>query len=113
MSSGGPMPARPGILTHVSDSKHYRLLELPPDLLALLESDCPPPLHLEPGNPHAVLVTPEKRYIMTQRNTSNSLILLTPAEDGSQPGTTKPKLGLHIVGTLHESIELTPEPKQA
>ncbi|KEZ41421.1 hypothetical protein SAPIO_CDS7550 [Scedosporium apiospermum] len=106
-SDTAPVPTRPGIpLTHVSDSKSYRLLELPPELLALLENDSPPPLHLEPGKPHAVLVTPDKRYILTQRNTSNSLILLEPAPEG--PANQKP--GLNIIGTLHESIELAPEP---
>lgn len=58
-------------------------------------------LHLQPGNPHAVLCTPDKRYILTQRNTSNSLIVLAP--DG-QTG------GMNIVGTMHETIEVAPEP---
>ena len=61
----------------------------------------PPSLHLEPGAPHAVLCTPKKRYILTQRNTSNSLIVLSPAAE---------KGGLDIVGTMHETIELAPEP---
>lgn len=61
------------------------------------------PLHsiyLEPGKPHAVLCTPEKRYILTQRNTSNSLIVLSPGGEK----------GLDIVGTMHETIEVAPEP---
>lgn len=57
-------------------------------------------LHLEPGSPHAVLCTPEKRYILTQRNTSNSLIILSPETE---------KGGLDIVGTMHETIEVAPE----
>ena len=70
-----------------------------PEAFTLLTSL--PSLHLEPGKPHAVLCTPEKRYIHTQRNTSNSLILLSP---GGERG------GLDIVGTMHETIEVSPEP---
>ena len=62
----------------------------------------PRSLYLEPGAPHAVLCTPEKRYILTQRNTSNSLIVLSP---GAEKG------GLDIVGTMHETIELAPVKK--
>ncbi|SPN99882.1 uncharacterized protein DNG_02734 [Cephalotrichum gorgonifer] len=95
------IPKRPGIPLKYTASNPYRLLELPPDLLELLESDSPPTLHLEPGTPNAVLVAPGKRYILTQRNTSNSLILLSPEGETG---------GLGIVGTMHETIEVTPEP---
>lgn len=63
-------------------------------------------LHLQPGTPHAVLCTPDKRYILTQRNTSNSLILLLPDDGGERDG----RPGLNIVGTMHETIEVAPEP---
>lgn len=77
-----------------------------------------PSLHLAPGTPHAVLSTPDRNYVLTQRNTSNSLVLLTPAPAASSPTaaaatTPDPEPGLATIGTVHETIELAPEPPKA
>jgi hypothetical protein len=71
-------------------------------------------LYLEPSSdtPHAVLVSPTHRFRLTQRNTSNSLIILEPAatkpaEEGQESSSVT---GLNIIGTVHEIIELTVEP---
>ncbi|ESZ89534.1 hypothetical protein SBOR_10082 [Sclerotinia borealis F-4128] len=74
----------------------FKFLELPPELLALLESDTPPTLTIlpSPTPPHhahlTVLTTssstsltpsPGKTstYLLRQKNTSNPLILLAPS----------------------------------
>lgn len=106
-------------LNHAPDGAGYRLLELPPELLALLESEFPPTLRLEPPppppsatttattTPAALLRTPDgsKTWSLRQKNTSNALILLRA--DASSGGA------LHAVATLHETVELVPEQQQA
>ncbi|KAK2742917.1 hypothetical protein FQN57_005047 [Myotisia sp. PD_48] len=93
--------------THTQPQQLFRLLELPPELLELLESDNPPTLSLKsPPNatdnpsqksakPQAAFVnlcTPSTTYSLRQVNSSNSILLLRPgsasnatvAEPGSE-----------------------------
>lgn len=89
----------------------YRLLELPPELLALLESDNPPALRLEPSPTAGLLKTPDNRtWSLRQKNTSNALILLQASGPGTGPGGATV---LSTVATLHESVELVPEAESA
>lgn len=121
-------PAPSGIpLNHAPDGAGYKLLELPPELLALLESDAPPTLRLEsPPTPTSTSshpsAAPSQRptasaaallrtqdgahtWSLRQKNTSNALILLR-ADASSDPGA------LAAVSTLHETVELVPEKTQ-
>jgi hypothetical protein len=55
----------------------------------------------------AVLVTPEKRYALRQKNTSNALMVLAPSQaPSSSPGLVP---GLEVVATVHDTVELVPE----
>ncbi|KAJ4425130.1 hypothetical protein N0V82_000185 [Gnomoniopsis sp. IMI 355080] len=87
-------------LNHAPTATTYKLLELPPELLALLESDNPPALRLE-STPTAGLVrTPDnKTWSLRQKNTSNALIILQATRNQS----------LDAVATVHEMVELMPE----
>lgn len=91
-------------LNHAPTPTTYKLLELPPELLALLESDNPPALHLE-STPTAGLVrTPDnKTWSLRQKNTSNALIILQATQQQS----------LDAVATVHEMVELMPEAENA
>ncbi|KAK8051961.1 hypothetical protein PG993_003346 [Apiospora rasikravindrae] len=99
-------------LTHAPDGKGYKLLELPPELLALLESDDPPVSSPPPVS--AVIKHGGQTWGLRQKNTSNALILLAPApassssssgdasDPAAQPGATE----LKVISTIHESVEL-------
>ncbi|KAK3487578.1 uncharacterized protein B0T23DRAFT_209707 [Neurospora hispaniola] len=69
-------------LSHAPDGVGYKLLELPPELVDLLESENPPTLTLHPSPTAALLKTTinglPKTYSLRQKNTSNGLILLSP-----------------------------------
>ena len=69
-------------------------------------------LTLSSSDQSAVLRTPEKTYSLRQKNTSNALILLSPANTPASAGQI-PQLGLSAIATLHETIELTPEDPNA
>lgn len=88
-----------------SSGAGYKLLELPPDLLALLECPSPPTLRLA-STPTAGLVrAPDGRtWSLLQKNTSNALILLR-ADPRDQ--------SLSTVATVHETVELVPEAQSA
>ncbi|KUI53760.1 hypothetical protein VM1G_03843 [Cytospora mali] len=91
-------------LNHAPSGTGYKLLELPPELLALLESDNPPALRLEPSPTAGLLKTPDdKTWSLRQKNTSNALILLRAS--GQQT--------LDAVATVHETVELVPEASAA
>lgn len=95
-------------LNHAPSATTYKLLELPPDLLARLESDSPPTLRLEPSPTAGLLKTPDnKTWSLRQKNTSNALILL----QASGPG--QDSAALSTVATLHETVELVPEAESA
>ncbi|KAK4224333.1 hypothetical protein QBC38DRAFT_485722 [Podospora fimiseda] len=87
-------------LTHTPPNHLYKLVELPSDLLTLLESENPPTLKITFS---AVLVTPKSSYSLRQKNTSNALILLGLKEEGE----------VTTLGTLHETVELVPMVVQA
>lgn len=100
-------------LNHAPSAATYKLLELPPDLLALLESDSPPTLRLEPSPTAGLLKTPDnKTWSLRQKNTSNALILLQASGPGSGPGQDS-AAALSTVATLHETVELVPEAESA
>ncbi|KAL5601080.1 hypothetical protein BROUX41_005907 [Berkeleyomyces rouxiae] len=109
--------------SHAPDHNGYRLLELPPELAALLDGPDAPVLCLEtcPTTGSAVLRSPDQKYTLRQRNTSNSIILVAPKDRDEQLGPAAsdgqaadgientPKPGLTAFATLHESIELIRE----
>ncbi|KAK4651753.1 hypothetical protein QC762_600700 [Podospora pseudocomata] len=80
----------------------YKLIELPPDLVALLEGENPPVLTISPSPTSALLSVPStsKSYSLRQKNTSNALIILEPTDNS----------GLKAIATLHETVELVPVP---
>lgn len=94
-----------------SAAARYKLLELPPELLALLESADPPALRLESTPAAGLLRAPSlnKTWSLRQKNTSNALILLRAHAPGSPPSASS----LRAVATLHETIELVPEAEHA
>ncbi|KAK4032882.1 hypothetical protein C8A01DRAFT_50425 [Parachaetomium inaequale] len=96
-------------LSHAPDGTGYKLLELPPELLELLESPDAPTLTLHPSPTAALLKTPSTTYSLRQKNTSNALILLAPTSDGP----TTAAAGLSTIATVHETIELVPEAEAA
>jgi sister chromatid cohesion protein DCC1 len=78
-------------LTHALDGIGYKLIELPPELQAVLEGDAPPVLTLvsSPTSTAALLQTPDKTYSLRQKNTSNTLMLLCPTSQN--PDTCNPQ----------------------
>jgi len=95
-------------LLHAPDGVGYKLLELPAELLALLESESPPVITIESGPTSAVLKTPTQSWGLRQKNTSNALILLQ-AEAGAFSSEI-PAQRLKTISTLHDTIELVTEP---
>ncbi|OAQ90055.1 Sister chromatid cohesion protein DCC1 [Purpureocillium lilacinum] len=88
-------------LNHQPHDAGYRLIELPPELESLLESEAAPVLTLESADSSAVLKTADKSYAIRQKNTSNALFLLSPATSPSDPQPC-----LSIISTIHETVEL-------
>ncbi|KAF2855846.1 sister chromatid cohesion protein-like protein Dcc1 [Plenodomus tracheiphilus IPT5] len=72
------------------ETQHFRLLELPPDVVELIEAPNPPPLFIKSLAPsaasgasharpaYAVLCTPNKTFQLRQVQTSNSLFVTRP-----------------------------------
>ncbi|KAB5576398.1 hypothetical protein GE09DRAFT_1282049 [Coniochaeta sp. 2T2.1] len=77
-------------LSHAPNHVSYKLFELPPELLELLESDNPPVLTLTSSPTAALLKSPTKTYSLRQKNTSNALILLSPSSTTNNPSTSTP-----------------------
>ncbi|KAK4448026.1 hypothetical protein QBC34DRAFT_407999 [Podospora aff. communis PSN243] len=95
-------------LFHTPSEAGYKLLELPAELVDLLESSDPPALTLHATPTAAVLKTPVgKTYSLRQKNTSNALILLQTTDK------TAPNAGLDAIATVHETVELVPEEGEA
>ncbi|KAI0175840.1 hypothetical protein GGR52DRAFT_332202 [Hypoxylon sp. FL1284] len=97
-------------LLHAPDGIGYKLLELPPELLALLESEDPPILRLESSANSAIIKSGAQSWSLRQKNTSNALIVLrscdaTPSLSSSQ--ITGPSL--KAVATVHDTVELVAE----
>ncbi|UNI13330.1 hypothetical protein JDV02_000085 [Purpureocillium takamizusanense] len=93
-------------LLHLPHDAGYRLVELPPELESLLESDAAPVLTLESSESAAVLKTADKSYAMRQKNTSNALFLISPSTPSSNP-----QPGLSIISTIQETVELDAVPE--
>ncbi|KAJ4854791.1 sister chromatid cohesion protein dcc1 domain-containing protein [Trichoderma breve] len=88
-------------LHHRPDDTGYRLIELPPELESLLESENAPVLTLESSESSALLKTPDRTYSLRQKNTSNSVILLSPTADQ----------GMAAISTIRETVELDVAPQ--
>ncbi|KAH6608374.1 hypothetical protein Trco_001720 [Trichoderma cornu-damae] len=88
-------------LRHKPDDIGYRLIELPPEVESLLESDNPPVLTLESSDASALLKTPDRTYALRQKNTSNSVILLSPLAS-----STSSQQGVAAISTIRETVEL-------
>ncbi|KAH8736517.1 hypothetical protein BGZ61DRAFT_442153 [Ilyonectria robusta] len=93
---------------HIPDDAGYRLIELPPELVSLLESDNAPVLTIEASDTSALLKTPNKTYALRQKNTSNALMILTPCATPDSP-----EQGIAIVSTIRETVELEVVPDKA
>ncbi|KAF7923455.1 uncharacterized protein EAE97_010893 [Botrytis byssoidea] len=115
-------------LTANHTQQPFKLLELPPELLTLLESDVPPTLLLtsSPQPPHHahLLVSPspssaststtpstttKKTYLLRQKNTSNPLMLLSPStysSSSSSTSTPQPQPSITRIGSISDTIEL-------
>ncbi|KAH0526866.1 hypothetical protein TsFJ059_010138 [Trichoderma semiorbis] len=89
-------------LHHRPDDTGYRLIELPPELESLLESENAPVLTLESSETSALLKTPDRTYSLRQKNTSNSVILLSP---------TTSDQGMAAISTIRETVELDVAPQ--
>ncbi|KAK4085389.1 uncharacterized protein Triagg1_379 [Trichoderma aggressivum f. europaeum] len=96
-------------LHHRPDDTGYRLIELPPELESLLESENAPVLTLESSPTSALLKTPDKTYSLRQKNTSNSVILLSPTSTSTSP----PDQAIAAISTIRETVELEPAPQAA
>ncbi|KAL6872810.1 hypothetical protein J3F83DRAFT_731076 [Trichoderma novae-zelandiae] len=83
------------------DDIGYRLIELPPELESLLESENAPVLTLESSETSALLKTPDRTYSLRQKNTSNSVMLLSPSIS-----PTSQDQGIAAISTIHETVEL-------
>ncbi|EEU40183.1 uncharacterized protein NECHADRAFT_76204 [Fusarium vanettenii 77-13-4] len=96
-------------IQHTPSETNYRLIELPPELQSLLESDSAPVLTLESSDTSALLKTPSKTYALRQKNTSNAFMLLSPT-----PSTPEnPEQGISIVSTIRETVELEVVPDKS
>ncbi|KAF4445133.1 hypothetical protein F53441_10975 [Fusarium austroafricanum] len=90
---------------HNPSSNNYRLIELPQDLLTLLESDDAPVLRIESSDSSAIIKTPTKTYALRQKNTSNAIMLLSPTS--LPPSSEGPvEQGISIISTIKETVEL-------
>ncbi|KAK0641698.1 hypothetical protein B0T16DRAFT_431411 [Cercophora newfieldiana] len=106
MSTQDPTNSVP--LFHSPADTGYKLLELSPELVELLDSESPPALTLHSTPTAAILKTPTgKTYSLRQKNTSNALILLQTTPESA------PNTGLDAITTVHETIELVPEAGEA
>ncbi|KAI6090117.1 hypothetical protein F4821DRAFT_229645 [Hypoxylon rubiginosum] len=95
-------------LLHASDGVGYKLLELPPELLALLESENPPVLTLESSTNSAIIKSGTQSWGLRQKNTSNALMLLKPSE-GTVSSSQIAGPSLKAIATVHDTIELVSE----
>ncbi|KAF4589191.1 Sister chromatid cohesion protein DCC1 [Ophiocordyceps camponoti-floridani] len=90
-------------LIHHPPSTSYRLFELPPAVETLLESPTAPVLTIDdsPEASTAVLRTPNGHYALRQKNTSNSLLILS--------SSSAPQ-GLAVVANIHETFGMQSVP---
>ncbi|KAL7786344.1 hypothetical protein V8C37DRAFT_405416 [Trichoderma ceciliae] len=95
-------------LHHKPDDIGYRLIELPPEVESLLASDNAPVLTLESSETSALLKTPDRTYSLRQKNTSNSVILLSPFASST---SSSPEQGIAAISTIRETVELEVVPQ--
>ncbi|KAH6662977.1 hypothetical protein B0J14DRAFT_281258 [Halenospora varia] len=101
----------------------FKLLELPPELLALLESDTPPTFTITSSAPtattpgYAILCSGDKKYQMRQKNTSNPIMILQPSTtqpaEGDDPETFIPAPSVSAISKIEDTIELILQEEQA
>ncbi|KAI1767275.1 hypothetical protein GGR53DRAFT_482802 [Hypoxylon sp. FL1150] len=96
-------------LLHAPDGVGYKLLELPPELLALLESEDPPILTLESSTNSAIIKSGTQSWGLRQKNTSNALMLLKSSEGTTPASSQIASPSLRAIATVHDTIELVPE----
>ncbi|KAH8808835.1 hypothetical protein F5884DRAFT_382957 [Xylogone sp. PMI_703] len=93
-----------------------KLLELPPELLTLLESEDPPTLTIRSseasaGSPaYAILSSGDKNYQIRQKSTSNPIMVLQPSQtvptDHDDPTKFIPKTSMAAIATVEDTLEL-------
>jgi len=99
-------------------------MELPPELLALLESDNPPTLYLKSATPstptgvaHALLSTPGKTYRIQQKNSSNPIMILQPAVSSTPQSNDSPfampQYSVRTIATIEDTLELHAQDEDA
>ncbi|KAI9741462.1 MAG: hypothetical protein M1818_004268 [Claussenomyces sp. TS43310] len=97
----------------------FKLLELPTELLELLESDSPPTLQLKSAvsstssttPAYAVLCSPYKTYRLQQKSSSNPIIILQPSSTSVSWGqdddvATTPRASICNIATIEDTLEL-------
>ncbi|TVY21585.1 hypothetical protein LARI1_G000537 [Lachnellula arida] len=101
----------------------FKLLELPPELLALLESDKPPAITITsspatattPG--YAILCSGAKKYQMRQKNTSNPIMILQPSTtfptEADDTATFIPVPSITTISKIEDTIELIVQEAEA
>ncbi|TVY93752.1 hypothetical protein LAWI1_G000890, partial [Lachnellula willkommii] len=101
----------------------FKLLELPPELLALLESDKPPAITITsspatattPG--YAILCSGDKKYQMRQKNTSNPIMILQPSTtfptEADDAATFIPVPSITTISKIEDTIELIVQEAEA
>ncbi|KAF1919738.1 sister chromatid cohesion protein Dcc1 [Ampelomyces quisqualis] len=101
-------PQRHGCFSIAHDLQRFRLLELPPDLVQLLDAPNPPRLSLksQPEPAYAVLCTPAKTYQLRQVQTSNSLFITQPALESH--GNAAPAPATRAIASCTATLELHP-----
>ncbi|KAI0890272.1 uncharacterized protein GGS22DRAFT_150454 [Annulohypoxylon maeteangense] len=98
------------LLNHAHNGVGYKLLELPPELVALLESENAPILTIESSTNSAILKSGTQSWGLRQKNTSNALILIQPSNETNTTLSQIPEIGLKAIATVHDTIELASEP---
>jgi len=94
----------------------FKLIELPPELLTLLESDAPPTLTITSSAPtettpaYALLNTGTKTYQMRQKNTSNPIMIIQPSSTGPTEADDTtifiPQPSVCSIAKIEDTIEL-------
>ncbi|KAK5131611.1 hypothetical protein LTR08_000798 [Meristemomyces frigidus] len=98
------------------DQQHFRLLELPPELLRMLTSDTSTTLQFKsqdglPGHlgTNAVVCTDANTFNLRQVNTSNSVYITQPDGGEAEDGASSTG-GLQAVAESDSTLELIPVP---
>ncbi|KAF2152502.1 hypothetical protein K461DRAFT_226472 [Myriangium duriaei CBS 260.36] len=90
-----------------SEQKQFRLMELPAELVTLLNSPQPPTLHFKSSpSGNAALCLPDKTFHLRQVHTSNSVHIIQPeAEERGTSGTIE-QPGLVAMAQCGSTLEL-------